>query len=648
MHYRRKAILNHFSQGEKFRVRSGLNKLCLVVGMLLSSLPAINVIIENNTFADALSATIDVKSFRLSKNGTEITSFDEAHASSDVADYTSKMTHNMPTDLEIVVDVSINGRAINAGDTVLIPVQTHSADIPDVASDYDLLIDRFNEAPLYSAGAMIGTFDRTSDGILLTFNQTASGLSSIEGLTLSMNNAARSAALGYDRIGYITIAGEKFYVGIGKVILNALQDRTYTGEVTNNTVLWETRSGAALTNALSSGRGQLSHDLTPTKTIVEQNYPGAIDHYSLNIRNARRIPQSLAGNSEASIRMGSTKTYTSDFTEIVQASGESYDTFKSRVVQAPLQYGFYKDADGIRFIINYGVLGVDTPFDSAEEWAEQSADNAIAQGFYAAADRTNLINYYLDCYGENSALAQSPSVYYNFRMVYPVAYEDTQVTSSVVMHYGDSDQVTDSATATLVGIFGEADVPAGAVQLITIDADDYSLINGGVYKLQLKRGTELDKYEDYNPSDGGSVYRTVTENGTLTFSRIRAGIYRLVEVSVPDGYDPTLSNGYDEADEVAYSENFEISDNDTEGIRIVMRNTKAEPEPGPEPEPEPTPTPTPEPDDKGDKTPTVPDTGAVRSADQNGSEFDAGIYVLSATGLAMIALVILNKKSSRR
>lgn len=618
MKYHRKAILGHFSRGEKFRSkkRSGwFDKTILAAGLLVLTFAAVSVLTKSNTFAEQLGASITIKSFELSRNGNEITTSDTEKS---LDYYTAKMVHNTPTNLNLTLDLSLtnNGRTIAAGDTILIPVQTHNADASGSVSDYDLVIDQFGGAGLISNGINIGTFERTSDGILLTFNQNAVGLSSLTDLTLAMNNVARSGGLGYSRVGYITIAGKQFYFAVAQLALNNLSDAAYTGLVTNNNVLWETRVGSDLTNTLSSSRGVQG---VATETYVEQDFPGAIDYGTINIREAHRIPVSLNGNSVASIRIATYVDQKGAFTEVKQNSGEIYANFARRVMANPLQYGFFKYDGGIKFIINYGALGVDTPFAPAEEWAEAAADSAISQGYYTAADKQALVNYYLDCFGEDSAIAQSPSSFYNFRMVYEQAIEDTEVSTTAKIFSNDV-LSTYNRTATLVGIYGQADVEAKAVELLTIDSKDHTTINGGVYKLQRKVDGE---FEDYTPDDGGELEREVTENGALMFKNLEHGIYRIVELEVPEGYDITLSANYDEEAGAAYSDEFTGG---SEGVRIIRLSYKEAPEEEPE------------------DTPAAPDTGAD-TADKLGNTSDAGIYAMTAFGIAMIVIAIKRKIS---
>lgn len=627
MKYHRKAILGHFSHGEKFRSkkRSGwFDKTILAAGLLLLTFAAVSIVTKGNTFAEQLSANITVTSFSLTRGGSEITSFDEDHHSTDPEAYTNRMVHNTPTNMDLVLDVKLSGgRTFVAGDTVLVPVEQHSAGIEGTNNDYDLVIDQFSGATLTSGANVIGTFARTDGGILLTFNANAEGLSKLEDLSLAMNNVARSAGIGRNRVGSITIAGQNFYFGIAKLTLANLSDATYSGAVTNNNVLWETRVGSDLTNALSKSRGTSMGSIGTAETYVIQEYPGAIGHGPINIREARRIPVALTGeNAIASIRIASEVSRKDKFTEIVPNAGETWNQFLSRVRSRALQYGFYQTSTGLKFVINYGALGVDTAFESAESWAEAAAQSAVDQGYYEASDKTNLINYYIESFGEDSVVQASPSIYYNFRAIYPVAEEDTEVTTTVRVQYDNQAEWSQQKPATLVGIYGRADVPAKAVQVLTVDGKEHTVVAGGLYKLQRKVNGE---FEDYTPNDGGELERRAGEDGTILFGELEAGIYRLVELEVPEGYDIKLSNNYDAEAGVAYSDEFTGG---SEGVRIIMHNFKDEPAPAPD----------------DDDVPATPDTG-VETADKFGSTSDAAIYAMSAFGIAMVVIAIKRKVS---
>ncbi|MDO4760123.1 MAG: prealbumin-like fold domain-containing protein [Candidatus Saccharibacteria bacterium] len=620
MYYRRKDILNHFSCGEKFKVRSGINKIFLAIGFALLLAP-IALSIKNNVFASRLEVNIAITSFNLSKDGNQITVLDEASASENLTDYPVKMSHNTPTNLELVFDLNVTGgRTVSSGDTVLIPFTTHY--LENNPTTFDLILDDFSEAMLYDGSTNIGTFKKvdSGEGIIIEFNRNAAGASSFTDLTLVMNNAVRSAALGYARVGYVTVASQKYYFGIVKKSLGNLSDVTYTSEVTNDSVSWETRIGTDLTNELSTSRGTSG---TPVNTVVEQAYPGAVDHGPLTIFEAHRMPLNLNSDAPSGHKAAESINHINDFTQITQNAGESYASFKARVVASPLRYGFYKDSDGLRLVVNYGLLGVDTPFGSANTWAESAADAAIAQGYYTAADKQALIDYYIACFGDNSVISQVPSPAYSFRAIYPVAYEDTPVSSTAVVTYGNT-SVTLTDSATLVGIFGSVKVQARAMQVVTVDYESRELISGGTYKLQIKHG---DIYEDYTPNDGGTLIRTVADGGMLTFSNLGIGTYRLVEVSVPEGYDPTLTDGYDEIDEVAYSSDFVVSASDTEGTRIIVYNLKSDKSA-----------------EADEDAPAVPKTGA-NTTDGLGGTIDASVCAMTAIGIAMIVIAIKKKVS---
>lgn len=625
MKYHRKAILGHFSHGEKFRSKKKggwFDKTILAAGLLLLVFAAFSVVTKGDvkTFAAELNATVTINSIVLRSAGENITIMSE-NPSEDPDEYAVKMVDNVPADMALLMDVEFsNGRAIATGDKLLIPVVSHYVEHGTVTKT-DLDIADFKGVQLRSGGSVIGVFSRASNGILIEFTQEANGLTSLKNLSLVMKGVARSESTGENRVGNVTIAGESFYFGIGQTNLTNLTDNTRATATANNSVVWTTGAGSDLTNTLSSSRGTAG---VATDMYVEQTFPGAIGFDGITIREAHRIPVSLSAQSGASSVVADYIDRTNKFTEIKQSGDESYAEFAYRVMSKELQYGFYQRSDELRLVVNYGALGVDTPFASAEAWAQDAADNAIALGYYVAADKAALVNYFTDSFGANSILQQSPSSVIDVKVQYPSdRIDDVVATTAVYDNYVPDSR---SSRASLAIVSGEVYVPSNQLQVVVLDADDSSTVNGGLYKLQRKKSDGT--FEDYAPVEDYENTKRVTKNGNIVFDDLEDGVYRLVGLEVPKEYDITTSEGYNATDKVTYSKEITVENN--KGVRIAIHNKKIA-----TPEPE---------DDDDDDSPAAPKTG-LGSADETSGSTDAGIYAMTAFGIAMIVIAIKRKVS---
>lgn len=638
MKYHRKAILGHFSHGEKFRSKkkSGwFDKTILAAGLLLLTFAAVSVVTKNNTFADQAEPTITVGYVGLFTGDSDISIQKGASASTNPADYANKMSSGVLADLELNVDIDLPDGEVFSGDEVLtIPVKSHGVDIEGLGTIQDLNIGYFNSGSIINGNKdVIGVFNYDDGDIRLYFNADIIGLNSLKNLGLLMPDVVTTTATGENRVGYVTIAGEKYSFGIsGKNLTNLYDDINVVG-ASNQSITFETRVGSSLTNSLSSSSGSVG---VPADTYVVQVFDGAIGYSNLKIYEAHMIPLALSGSGASSSVAGRIDR-TNKFTQVYQNDNEGYASFASRVMSRAGQYGIFSTDTGLKLIINYGALGSDDTdfFSSAESWAEDAADSAIAQGYYETSDRAALIQYYTNCFGENNNIPQSPSTFFDITVNYNSAnFDDTEAdrfyTAENSIYINDEEDLT-SADHTLNMIIGRVTlVEPGNVTLTVVDYSnpnvmkkDLKTLNGGLYKLQRKNAS--DEYEDYNPEDGGDLKRRVSKNGTIEFKNLESGHYRLVELEVPEGYDSTLSttnlkdNKYE----------FVINDLDTEGIRILVGNKKAA---------------TPEDDDDDEDTPAAPNTGAGVTGEVSGSA-DTGIYVMTAIGIALVVVAIKRKVS---
>lgn len=588
-------------------------------------------VLKSNTFAKQLTASIEIQSLEMFNNvGAEVDLQRGAAASQNPADYTVKLRHNVPTQINLVVNVKLGqGEVISAGDTLNISIVRHLT-----SGTADLTVFTADSATLYNdTGVDIGSFKVYGNSrIELTFNENVDGATALNDLTLNLGRIARASGIGYDRVGSIKIGGVDFYFGVAKRQMYVLNDLVTNSGSSNDRIVWGTRIGADLANDLSSSRGTYGE---PVEAVVEQYFPGAKSGGNVRIGNPYRIPYNLENSSVMSeVAVSDPNDYVSKYTQITQATNETYDSFKARVTAAPSQYGYYTDDTGVTFVANYGKLGVDTPFASANDWAEYVAGRAIETGYYPESDRQALIDYYLACFGDGSVMDQLPMPTTNLSIYYPTVLEDTVVTTSAKITY-DGVEKTLTNSATLTGIMGSTSVESNAVMLFVSDGDTGKMIPGGTFKLQVKQ--DDGTYKDFLADDGGELIREGGSDGTLIFSNLPNGTYRIVELTAPDGYSLKNSEGYNEEDGVIYSEDFVIDSSNEEGVKIILKNVPGSDEVDEEEEPT---------DDTVEEAiVAVPDTG------HNSKGFGGDIDVIGfgLGGVAFVVMVaIYAKKTGKR
>ena len=556
-----------FSIKKHFDVRRVLT-ISLVLSLFVGTIVGVAM---KKVHAETLDATFIVKGIKIfNSDNQEVIVQSGSTASTNIGDYPVKITPSTMSSFAIL-DMDINlesGKTIKAGDTISVPVV--SGAVTSGFPDFVLSAMTSSNPLLDNQGRTIGTFRYQDGRINLTFNSLAAGSSNLTGLMLDFGKSLNTNSSSFDRIGKVTIGGNDFFFGINKISIRPLtSENFYSASSTDEKIQFYSWQGKDLVNELLATRGQSGE---PIDLIVEMDFAGAKDVSSVQITNPKIIVTST-DDPKTSGWSGGTKYYTSSYTRINPLTNESYESFKSRVIATPLQYGIWKNEAGVKVIFYHGKIGQDTPFDSADSWVDATVDNIMSRQFFGEQDRDALESIYLSSFGNTSVINQMPLVSSIANVIYPKVIEDTYVTGSMKATYGNSVEKTATKQGMLSGMASSAmEVSAGSAILLTADADTNALIPGGIFKLQIKNSN--GSYTDYTPDDGNGLERPGGDDGTLIFGNLGNGTYRVVELSAPEGYSLKQSAGYDERNGVVYSEDFTIRSTDTEGARVTIKNVK--------------------------------------------------------------------------
>ena len=257
---------------------------------------------------------------------------------------------------------------------------------------------------------------------------------------------------------------------------------------------------------------------------------------------------------------------------ITQNPGESYENFKSRL--DVYDYGFYQDGGGKYTLVLYlGDLGNDglRYSDLNANFASVAANNAVALGYYTAAEKADLVEFYNTVYGNGNIIGGKVAYYsVSFKEAYPQVATNTQYTNTAkITKSGVARNV--SATGTLQATSGTGTtVTSGSAGVYLADTDTNFPLSG-TFKLQKYDGTN---WTDYNTS---ATYTTDAGNlGFINTGAVGDGTYRFVQTAAPSAeYDLTKSPGYDAGIGTVISATFTVdAANDTAGKTVTVKNTK--------------------------------------------------------------------------
>ena len=537
--------------------------------------------------ADVTSyVTVTVVSFNVKDpNGNAVTVMRGSGISDDPSDYSVQMPAERSHNGEIVLDLTAGeGRTFANGDEIAVPIRAYAAtgartnicisaptDWSDLKNSSNTIIGKWR-----ISGSATAASTRTLN---ITLNSNASGQAFLDDLTVNFGTKGiRTCGIGRPCVGKIKIADEMFSYAIQERNKVTFSDSSFQATASNNNALCGIRIGAPIYNDLINTRGTSTHKSVMFESYYEDALSAELERITYNLG----CPYSLTEANGTFVVDWITANFASALTEITQASGESYATFKSRVMSAPLQYGFFKDSGGVHVVYYGGVAGEDTPLYTAyrnDDLADAVARSNIENGWWDETDYNALYAIYHSALEVGDVGKHIVTQQMAVDIYYETALEDEEHPSQAIVTYNpglsSESSKTYSPTIKLTGMFGTVTVQPFAVTIMKFDSVAKTPLSGAQIKLQISSGGQ---WIDYTASDGGALVRETGDDGLLTFSNLGTGTYRAVEIQAPSGYDLTMSDQYDADLRAVVSDTFTISATDKEGAKVQIPNVEEEEE----------------------------------------------------------------------
>ncbi|WP_221675867.1 prealbumin-like fold domain-containing protein [Enterococcus gilvus] len=298
-------------------------------------------------------------------------------------------------------------------------------------------------------------------------------------------------------------------------------------------------------------------------------------------------------------------TQATSFDRIIQKNGESKEAFKARVKARDYQYGIYYDASSQKSTVMVYFGDVSSSSNEANklkklsdltsqkyassgrkvsgtsipvlDFAVQAADYLIKNGFYTAADRTLIEDYFTLTYGDSNVLGgQAPIFNISLMVRYPPETASEEKTNTVNF-YQDSKKVVNETNPQSRSVSTWLNNPYSSIQLQSNEAilfkfdEKKNPMTGVRFGLQKLNGTTWQTItgKEYTTdvitvpvavkdSEGNiKIEQQSLEGGILT-GVLDNGTYRFIELESPTGYDKTLSPNYDAAAKAVVSEEFTL------------------------------------------------------------------------------------------
>lgn len=323
----------------------------------------------------------------------------------------------------------------------------------------------------------------------------------------------------------------------------------------------------------------------------------------------------------ASSDMHQKPTQQTSFDRLYQNQGESKSAFKARVKARDYQYGIYheKATNKQTLMLYFGdVANGDTEAHKSKKFSDltdqklapsgrlvkgtegskkipvlnfavKSADYLIKNGYYTAADRELIEDYFTLTFGDSNCIGGQASTF-NITMLvrYPLATASGEKSNTVTFHQSSSKVISEtnpqsrSATTWLNNPYNSIQLQANEAALFKTDEKNRPL-TGVKFGLEKKAADGTWKPVAGKAYTTGAVVVPVTiieSNGEETVQQqsldggfltglLPDGTYRFVELETPADYDKTLSPDYDTAEKKILSASFNVPSEGNAKVRHV-------------------------------------------------------------------------------
>ena len=306
-------------------------------------------------------------------------------------------------------------------------------------------------------------------------------------------------------------------------------------------------------------------------------------------------------------------TVETSFKKVEQTSADTLASFRTKVKSAPYQYGIFTSGSGKNaqrtIMINFGKVaksggqqkrysdltetaaatgarartvkdrnGVSRPI---LQFAVESADYAITNGFYTEGDRELLEDYFTLTFGDSNCInGQIPTYTVSAHLKYNPESSSGVKENTVKYPFNSAvyldNNYTAKGTGEMFNPYAEIRLNGNIATLFKIDEDSNATINGAEFKLQKKNSS--GKWVDVSGQTGlvtGEIQTGSSSvfDGAIQVKNLADGVYRFVETKSPDAYEPTSSSDYNTTEKAVVSEEFSIP-GATSGPIVYVRNKK--------------------------------------------------------------------------
>lgn len=420
--------------------------------------------------------------------------------------------------------------------------------------------------------------DESDRIITIKFSDSAVGKTSLRGTFITAKNIYGDFSY-VDKVVHLTVGNKKSYFKINTLELVEINDGANTSvtSTSNNMVSLLISSPSAsikqlydVNNYTDINSFSLYNDLYLEFPIPE--YLNASIEKFL-IRATIVSPVSLTEMKASGHKY--TMNITSDFTEIYQNNGETYNDFKNRMKK--FEYGFFNDGNNNTLIINYGSQpSLDKTYDYYAKLIDSSfsgpGDYFHSVGSFVT-DST-MKDFFNKTFGNSNRIAGKVVLWgLSIKLKFPTVVVPTTKQVKSIWSWKDIDgNVRQQQVTNDIKLVVPSSIAAlqGESKILLRDKDSKNEIVGVKIKLQKKNG---DTFVD--------VDEAITDStGVVLFRNLESGVYRYVQTSYLDHYktnsfkmysDASMNNVISEFEFDANSGNIIYATNEREKYKVTYK-----------------------------------------------------------------------------